>query len=98
MNKTQKRAKWIKTNAERIEAHRTPDSGETKRNGGYQYNGARRADQSGGGYGWWARALRAAGIRSDAHNYWSGAAPTPSTSINKGIADYIRDNASDEIK
>lgn len=49
------------------------------------------------GWGWWARALSAAGIDCDAGIVWSGSLPTTSTGINLGIARYIRDNAPESI-
>jgi hypothetical protein len=51
---------------------------------GYCKNGRTCKCQSGGGYGYWSKAFAAAGIDCQPMRYWSGPAPTPSTSINVG--------------
>ena len=98
MSKTQKTIEWLRANANAIEAARLAPSGERDRNGNYQDNGMFRADQSGPGWGRWAKMLKSAGIEPDAHRYWSGSLPTPSTSINAGIADWIRENCPAELR
>ncbi len=90
MTKTEKRAKWMTDHKAEIEAARTHDHSQCR---GNCYNGRTCYNQSDPGYGWIANALRLAGIKPEARNYWSGSNPTPSTSINKGIAQYISDNA-----
>ena len=60
-------------------------------------NGATCATSSSGGWGFWVQAFRKAKITCGAMNYWSGSNPTPSTSINRGIANYIWENAPKEL-
>ena len=82
-NLTEKRAEWIKMNISEIEKAATPNTGVKKH------------DQSSGGWGWWVRAFNMAGVGTLCHArmYFTGNCPTPSTSINRGIARYIVDNA-----
>lgn len=61
-------------------------------------NGRTCRAQSSPGWGWWARAFEKAGIDCKKRSYWSGMAPTPSTSINRGAASFIEENAPDEIR
>mgnify|MGYP001596602476 FL=1 len=86
MTTTQKRAEWLIAHRAEIEAARTSGHGQCR---GKCKNGATCCNQSSGGYGWIARALASAGIEAEATTYWSGSLPTPSTSINRGIAQYI---------
>ncbi len=88
-NLTRKRADWMITFKTEIEDARTNDHSDCK---GNCRNGATCYNQSAGGYGWIANALRVAGIDPNSQNYWSGSAPTPSTSINKGIASYLHNH------
>ena len=85
-SKTEKRAEWARQHKAEIETARTPESGSG-------HNAANRKGMSGGGWGYWVWALSRAGIDAGEMPYWSGSAPTPSTAINKGIADYITANA-----
>ena len=89
--KTELRAEWLTEYKSEIEKTKTPEEGSIK-------NAAYRRGMSGGGWGYWVWALRKAGINSSAQNYWSGSAPTPSTAINQGIADFINKNCPAEIK
>lgn len=89
-NKTQKRIEWALANGASIESARIEISHTSK-------NAARCEGYSGGGWGLWANALENAGINPDRGSYWSGFMPTPSTAINGGIAEYIRNNAPREI-
>jgi hypothetical protein len=95
ISKTQQRVSWINDNLPAIKKSRTNDHRNCK---GKCHNGATCHNQSAGGYGWWANALSQAGINPERRNYWSGSNPTPSTSINKGIAEYISKNAPAEIR
>lgn len=79
------RVAWITANRDAIMAARIPTEGSPK-------NAYYRRGMSGGGWGYWVQALHAADVSCDAMSYWSGSAPTPSTAINAGIADYIRNN------
>ncbi len=88
-SKIAKRAMWIMTRANEISISRTPEEGST-------HNAYFRRGMSGGGWGFWARAFDLAGVDCGAMNYWSGSAPTPSTAINRGIAEYIRTHAASE--
>ena len=60
-------------------------------------NGATCRTSSYGGWGFWAQAFRQANVRAEIMNYWSGSFPTPSTSINRGMAEYICANAPKEL-
>lgn len=90
-SKTEKRAEWLKAHETAIKAAKCPEEGSTK-------NARYRRGMSGGGWGFWVHAFRRAGISCSAQNYWSGSAPTPSTAINKGMADYITANAPKELR
>ena len=92
--KKQARAAWITANAQAIAAARKNDHSKCR---GHCNNGAKCYSQSGGGWGYWVQAFNAARINCDARSYWSGSLPTPSTSIDAGIAKYIRDNAPVEL-
>ena len=94
ISKTKKRVNWINENISKISQSRTNDHSECK---GKCLNGATCQNQSAGGYGWWANALEEAGINPERQNFWRGKNPTPSTSINKGIAEYIDKNAPRDI-
>ena len=85
INRTDQRAAWATAHKAEIEAARVPVTGCPR--GGT--NAANMGGMSRGGWGYWARALRQAGIECNVYNYWSGSATTPSTAINRGIADYI---------
>jgi len=61
-------------------------------------NGLTCKKSSSGGFGWWVHALLVADIDCEPMNFWSGTYPTPSTSINKGIADFICKFAPEEIR
>jgi hypothetical protein len=93
MSKIEKRVEWLIKHKSAIERSRTAVI-PSKRGGS---NAATWKGMSGGGWGWWAQALRKAGIRSNIMNYWSGSAPTASTAINAGIANYIYKNAPKEL-
>lgn len=92
MTKTQKRTEWARKHKNAIIASRTKVIVPVRAKG---HNAATIQGMSSGGYGWWANALIAADINCDKLPYWSGSNPTPSTAINKGIADYIDNNAAD---
>lgn len=97
LTKTEMRANWILSNREAIlQASRKYDCPENCR--AKCGNGATCAKSSGGGRGFWVWAFKKAGIPCSPMAYWSGSAPTPSTSINKGIAEYINDNAPEELR
>ena len=91
-NKTDKRAAWIIEHKDDLIAVKlaTSDHKECK---GNCRNGRTCKTQSTGGWGYWVRAFSAAGVDCDDMPFWSGSAPTPSTSINRGMADYISTNA-----
>lgn len=93
--KTQQRINWIIANAAAIEDSRSSDHSKCK---GACHNGRTCSNQSSGGFGWWANALDQAGIDPERHNYWSGSAPTPSTSINLGIAAFIMERSPSAIR
>lgn len=95
ISKTEQRVNWINNHSAQIEKSRTADHSQCR---GKCHNGATCYNQSGGGYGWWANALSHAGINPESNNYWTGSAPTPSTSINLGIARFINKNAPAEIR
>ena len=94
--KKHKRAEWILANKEGIkkarEKYQCPEKCRSSCG-----NGATCFTSSGGGWGYWVQAFTIAKVRCDAMNYWSGSAPTPSTSINRGIAEYITKNAPNEL-
>lgn len=90
LSKTEKRVKWLLDNLKEIELSRTKCIIPLRHKG---TNSKGIIGMSGGGYGYWVWALNKAGIKCDAMCYWSGSLPTPSTSINGGIAKYIRLNA-----
>ena len=85
------RAEWISKNSTEMETaskkHTCP-AGCRAQCG----NGATCATQSDGGWGYWVQAFKMADVDCSPRNYWSGSAPTPSTSINKGIAEYISES------
>jgi len=91
ITKIEKRVAFILSHKEALKAARCPESGSPT-------NAARRSGMSGGGWGYWAQAFKRAGVPCSAQNYWSGSLPTPSTAINKGIAEYIGVNAPADIK
>ena len=91
MTKRQARANWILANIVAIKAARCAEGNNSK-------NAARCVGMSGGGWGYWAQAFKLAGVSCGKQDYWSGSLPTPSTAINKGIADYIRTNATADIR
>jgi hypothetical protein len=90
-NKTQSRIEWAKSHKHEIESARVALGNNSK-------NAARCSGYSDGGWGLWANALEAAGIKPDRGSYWSGSFPTPSTAINAGIAKYISSNAPAAIR
>lgn len=89
-SKTNQRIEWVKEHQSEIEASRCEVSHNSK-------NAARCDGYSGGGWGLWASVLENVGINPNRGSYWSGFMPTPSTAINGGIAEYIRNNAPREI-
>ncbi len=93
---TQKRVEWIKENLEAINAIAEPSCPDNCRSA--CGNGATCAVQSGGGWGYWVRAIHDASLKANPKNYWSGSAPTPSTSIRRGLANFIDQNAPTEIR
>jgi hypothetical protein len=95
-SKRQRRADWITEHAEAINTSRKTTSDHSQCKGSCN-NGATCKTQSDGGYGFWVQAFRLAGVECSPRNYWSGSAPTPSTSINKGIADYLHTNAPKDL-
>lgn len=95
--KRDQRIEWINANADKIIAARKANSDHSACKGDC-HNGATCKAQSGGGWGYWARAFALTSIACNPRPYWSGSKPTPSTSINKGIADYIRANAPESIR
>ena len=97
ITKRTRRANWILENKENLIAARksTSDHLECKGKCG---NGATCRCQSIGGYGYWAQAFSEAGVECHRKSYWSGSNPTPSTSINRGMANYIQENAPSELK
>ena len=97
VSKTKERVEWILKHQEKlIEAahkYRCPlDCRSTCHNGRTCFT------SSDGGWGWWARAFKMVGMDCRAMNYWSGSAPTPSTSINRGMAEYIASHSPDHLK
>lgn len=96
ITKRQARVNWILEHTEEIkqsrEKYKCPEK--CKASCG---NGATCFTSSGGGWGFWAQAFRIAKIRAEIMSYWSGSNPTPSTSISKGIAEYIYKNVPKEI-
>ena len=93
--KTERRAEWILTNATGIKLSRSVVTVRARAKG---YNARTCLGMSSGGWGWWAVALSRAGIEAGAMRYWSGSAPTPSTAINGGIANYITNNAPADLR
>jgi hypothetical protein len=89
--KTELRAEWLVGHKAMINNAKTPEEGSSK-------NAFFRRGMSCGGWGYWVWALNRAGIQCGAQSYWSGSAPTPSTAINKGIADYISENCPIDIR
>jgi len=55
-------------------------------------NAAQIKGWSGGGWGYWLRALKAADITCPSAPYWSGSNSTPSTAIPNGVALFIQAN------
>jgi len=95
MSKTEKRKIWLMEHKDNIERLIPPACPPNCR--AACRNGATCAIQSGGGWGYWVRAIKLAHINPSARNYWSGSNPTPSTSIRKDIADYICRNAPESL-
>jgi hydroxyacyl-ACP dehydratase HTD2-like protein with hotdog domain len=95
--KISRRINWINEHRDAIDSLMStpPDHSQCK---GTCKNGANCKTQSGGGWGFWAQAFAAAGIQCYATNYWSGSAPTPSTSIDRRLANYITTNAPEDIR
>jgi len=92
--KTEQRIDWLKERRVEIEAARCEITPSPR--GG---KNARTTDgMSPGGYGWWAKALKAASIEPNEMSYWAGRNPTPSIAINAGIAWYIKMNAPEELR
>lgn len=92
--KLQARVDWLKKHKAAIERARTSVT-PSKRGGS---NARTWGGMSGGGWGFWAKALREAGVKSNVMNYWSGSNPTSSTAINLGIANYISKFAPPSIR
>ena len=94
--KINKRVNWILENKEAlVEAKKSttcPVGCKSKCS-----NGATCAISSSGGWGFWVHAFRKAEITCGDMNYWSGSNPTPSTSINKAMAEYILGNVPEEL-
>lgn len=90
-NKTSARAKWMSENKKAILSARLPLDGSF-------HNARFNRGMSCGGWGWWYRAAQIAGIDVDAMTYWSGSAPTPSTAINLGVAQFIIKNAPSDLR
>ena len=97
MTKKEKRAEWIKENAAAINAARKSVECPEKCRASCG-KGRTCAKQSGPGWGWWVHAFKAAGVECQPQNYWSGSAPTPSTSINSAVAEYIQSNAPEALR
>ncbi len=93
-SKTEMRSDWASNNRIAIEKARTDNHTSCR---GKCRNGATCNNQGSGGFGWWANALNLSNIDAEAQTYWSGSAPTPSTSINRGISQYIIDNAPKDL-
>jgi hypothetical protein len=93
MTKTEKRVLWLKEHEKEIYESETEVSN-SKRGG---HNAKYRDGMSTGGWGYWVWAFEKAGIKIDVMNYWAGPDPTPSTAINRGVADYILKNAPKEL-
>lgn len=91
-SKMARRAAWIIANYEAIKSARKAHSDHSACCGACR-NGRTCKQQSGGGWGYWAQAFALANVRCERTNYWAGSNPTPSTSINLGVADYIASNA-----
>jgi len=96
-SKISRRVEWIKENEQKINEIRKANNDHSKCRGECG-NGATCQVQSGGGWGFWVQAFRAAGVNCNPMKYWSGSAPTPSTSINGAIADFIYKNCPAEIR
>jgi hypothetical protein len=94
LTKTDKRTDWLFSVRDQAIASRVPIEIPSRHLG---YNARGIIGMSGGGWGWWVKPLNRASIKSDALNYWSGHNPTPSTAINAGLADFIRNNAPKEL-
>jgi hypothetical protein len=92
MSKTQKRANWLKQNANAINT--VLKSGELT----FNSNNAARCKGWQPGYGWWANALGLANINCPSRPYWSGRLPTPSTAIPSSVAQFIRQNCPTELQ
>lgn len=92
MNKTQKRAAWLKKNKKIINNIIKQGNFTTHAKNAYYCVGWTC------GHGWWLNALRSAGIKCPAKNYWSGSAPTPSTAIPTTVANYINTNCPIDLK
>lgn len=92
--KIERRVEWILANKEEIEKSYVFDHSNCR---GNCQNGRTCSTQSSGGWGYWVQAFRRAGVKCFPSNYWSGSAPTPSTSINIGVARYVQANAPREL-
>ena len=94
--KTQKRVDWLKEHKTQLDTaskkYECPNNCRSKCR-----NGATCFLSSDGGWGYWVWACKASNISCEPMDYWSGSNPTPSTSINKGIAEYISQNAPQEL-
>jgi hypothetical protein len=94
MGNTEEQVKWIIRHKEELENARTSDHSKCQ---GNCKNGATCHNQSdNGGWGWWSNVLDFSGIDPESMNFWYDDLPTPSTSINKGIAEYLSTHAPKE--
>jgi len=89
-SKTEKRAEWLKSVAKEYEKSRIHEEGSPT-------NAKYRRGMSRGGWGYLAWAIEKAGLRSSKMNYWNGSLPTPSTAINEGYANFIKNNCPREL-
>lgn len=95
LTKTQTRVDWIQKHRQEILIAKTDDHAKCR---GKCKNGATCYNQGCMGMGWWANALDIAGIDPERMSYWTGPLPTPSTSINKGVSNFIMSNAPISIR
>ncbi len=91
-----RRAEWIRARASEIDAAREEVKCPVSCRASCK-NGATCQTQSGSGWGFWVRAFWLAAVKCEPTSYWSGSNPTPSTSINRGVAEYLRANAPKEL-
>jgi len=96
---TQKRVEWIKSHyeelilaREKMEVEKLWRCPNCKAKCG---NGATCSVQGCSGMGYWARAFADINMFCNRKPYWSGRNPTPSTSINRGMSEYIMANAAE---